>query len=104
MIEIEAKQHRPGEPFKGAVRLSLCFEFKRPKSHYRTGRFAHLLKESAPEEHLQKPDLDNLEKLIMDCLKRVQFYRDDSQVNKKKERKVWTENTPGVWIEVEGDK
>jgi len=103
IVEIAAKPHRPSKPLGGAVYLSLLFAFKRPKSHYRTGRFAHLLKKSAPEDHIQKPDLDNLEKLVMDCLKRVQFYRDDSQINKKKTKKQWTEMSPGVWVHVKGN-
>lgn len=44
------------------------FRMPRPKSHYRTGRNAHLLKDSAPLFPLSTPDLDNLIKATWDAL------------------------------------
>lgn len=63
----------------GPVILGMSFYFKRPKSHYTsTGE----LKETAPKRMLGVPDLDNLEKAVMDALNGVAFV-DDKQVVRK---------------------
>ena len=75
-----ARQHCPQEPWRGAVAMSLRFEFTRPKGHYRTGRHAGELRDSAPEWHLHKPDCDNLAKAVLDAMTLFGFWRDDCQV------------------------
>jgi Holliday junction resolvase RusA-like endonuclease len=65
--------------FTGAIELILDFHFARPKSHYRTGRNAHILKNNAPKYHTKKPDFDKLTRAIADALTAI-IYRDDSQV------------------------
>jgi len=66
-------------PHNGAVSVELTFRMSRPKSHYGTGRNAGTLKESSPEHHVVKPDIDKLTRAVFDSLsKRV--YGDDSQV------------------------
>lgn len=42
-------------------------------------------------EHTQKPDLDNLEKFILDCANGI-LYNDDSQIISIKSSKQWSEN------------
>ena len=37
-----------GEPLRCPVAIELTFYFPRPKSHFRTGKFAGMLKENAP--------------------------------------------------------
>ena len=64
------------------------FTFKRPKSHFRTGRFSSELKPTAPREHCKTPDLDNLVKFYMDAMT-GKFYADDSQVIKLRARKLY---------------
>ena len=59
--------------------MQIEFIFPRPKSHYRTGKFSHILKEDAPSLHICTPDLDNLIKFSLDALNKV-FYKDDSLV------------------------
>ena len=49
------------------------------KSHYRTGKYAHLLKDNIPKLHSCKPDLDNLVKMIADIIQ-PQMICDDSQI------------------------
>ena len=52
----------------------------RPKSHYRTGKYSHLIKaKNARAFHGVKPDIDNLVKFYMDLMNKV-FYVDDSQI------------------------
>ena len=63
--------------------MTVHFVFRRPKSHFRSGRNAHLLKDSAPDKHTSKPDLDNAIKLVCDTLgtpKKPLVYSDDSCV------------------------
>ena len=65
--------------FSGPIRLNCSFRLHRPKSHYGTGRNSGVLKKSAPEFHIVKPDLDNLIKFVKDCLNGL-AWKDDSQV------------------------
>lgn len=69
----------PAVPFDCPIRLDCTFYFPRPKSHYRTGANAHLLKDNAPEWKISKPDRDNLDKFVLDALHGV-YWRDDSIV------------------------
>jgi len=66
----------------GPIEVEITFYFDRPKSHRRTGRYADLLKDSAPTHHLVKPDPDNLVKLPLDVATRLNLFSDDSQVVK----------------------
>jgi Holliday junction resolvase RusA-like endonuclease len=62
-----------------ALRIECVFTFKRPKSHYRTGKFRHLIKENAPKDKISKPDIDNLCKFYLDAMNNV-IFTDDSQI------------------------
>ncbi len=64
----------------GPVRATITFIFPRPKSHYRTGKHAGFLKPDMPTFHSGKPDRDNCEKAVLDCLTRLGFWGDDGQV------------------------
>lgn len=75
-----AKEQVAGRPMiKGAVFLNALFLMPRPKNHYGTGRNEGVLKPSAPELHIVKPDSDNLLKFAKDGLNKIAWY-DDSQV------------------------
>jgi len=83
----KAMQYRPDIPFDGPISLTIVCFFKRPKSHYRAGKFSHQLKDTAPVWHTSTPDGDNLLKFVGDALNGI-FWRDDkfiavSQVIKK---------------------
>jgi len=73
------QQQAPKEPFTSPIKLDVAFYFSRPKSHYKSGKNAHILKESCPQWHTTKPDADNCIKLVQDSLNKV-FYRDDSLI------------------------
>ncbi len=64
---------------QGGVKLTVVFIMARPKSHFRTGRYAGVLKESAPVCHAQRPDRDKLARAVGDALKGI-AYRDDGQI------------------------
>ena len=57
-----------GKTYTQAIRVGLSFGMKRPKSHYRSGKYSHLLKHNAPEFHTKTPDVDNLAKSVLDAL------------------------------------
>ena len=66
-----------------ALSVTMHFVFPRPKSHFRTGKYSDLIKDSAPVTHTCKPDLDNAIKLVCDALgtpKRPLVYGDDACV------------------------
>jgi crossover junction endodeoxyribonuclease RusA len=86
-------------PFAGAVSVRLAFLMPRPKSHYRTGRNAHLLRESAPPFPAGRPDGDKLERAVWDGLTMGGAYRDDGQIVQWSGGKDW--GPPGVYIEIE---
>lgn len=89
MILWSASQHRPVTPLEGPVYLMLDFIFRRPKNHFRTGKFSGQLKKSAPKWHTTKPDDENCERPIKDCLENLGFYRNDSQVCYAVKRKIY---------------
>jgi len=72
-------EHKPDKPFDEPLKMVLSFGFARPKSHYRTGKNAGILKDDAPSWHTQKPDADNLVKFVCDALNGI-YWRDDSIV------------------------
>jgi Holliday junction resolvase RusA-like endonuclease len=69
------------KPTLSSVNIILDFYFKRASVHFRTGKYAHLLKESAPQIHCTKPDIDNLIKFYLDVFTGI-IYKDDSQVTR----------------------
>lgn len=78
----------PRPLLQGGVVVKIVCYFRRPKSHYRTGRYAHLLKDTSPRMHVYKPDCDKLARNILDAMTGV-VYRDDSQVVGVKVSKVY---------------
>ena len=87
-ILLQIAKFKPKRPLAGDIILSIRFTMPRPKHHFRTGKYSHLLKDHAPKYHSVKPDLDNLVKLISDVLQ-PDFYVDDSQVVKLQAEKVY---------------
>tara|TARA_Y100000310_G_scaffold342246_1_gene444578 strand:+ start:1202 stop:1612 length:411 start_codon:yes stop_codon:yes gene_type:complete len=65
------------DPISHPIGLSMIFTFPRPKKHYRTGKNSHLLSKSAPAEHTNTPDTDNLIKFYADCLVGADIISDD---------------------------
>ena len=86
-----AYQYAPDELITGAISLDFIAYLPRPKSHYGTGRNADVLKSTAPKYHIVKPDKDNLEKFIKDCMTGI-FYKDDCQIVSSTARKVYSES------------
>lgn len=87
-----AYEHRPKEPITDPTALEIEFCFPRPKKHYNKKG----LKPDAPLFYAIRPDLDNIEKLVMDALNKV-FYRDDCLICRKETTKIYGE-TPYIWV------
>jgi Holliday junction resolvase RusA-like endonuclease len=82
------------DPYIGPVGVEFTFYMRRPKSHTKAQRMI--------DYHTTKPDLDNLEKAIMDAMNGL-VYKDDSQVCKKtSEKKYGSEVEIGVRVEIRG--
>lgn len=87
LLALHLKLHRPKEPFAGPVRLMVrwCFPRGRHKEGWKTTR----------------PDTDNLQKLLKDCMTDAGFWKDDALVAAETVEKVWADR-PGIYIRVEG--
>lgn len=80
-------KQRPEKPMGGAIRLVVKWLF--PKGKHRDG-----------EWKITKPDTDNLQKLLKDCMTATSFWKDDAQVCSETVEKFWADQ-PGIWIYVE---
>jgi Holliday junction resolvase RusA-like endonuclease len=80
-LQLWAEGDQVGYPFGiGPVHVDIVFIFGRPKHHYRTGRNAHLLRDTAPTLHTHKPDVDKLLRSTFDALTTAGVWKDDAQV------------------------
>lgn len=68
---LRAIPFRPTKLLEGPLEVTLKFVMPRPKYH------ASL--KNPPIFHIQKPDIDNLAKFVLDCMNKT-FFCDDSQV------------------------
>lgn len=84
------------------VAVSVRFYLARPKSHYRTGANAHLLRDAAPKRPATKPDLDKLARSTLDALGEAGIFHDDSQVSRLAVTKFYADHEPaGAWVSIE---
>jgi len=80
-------KHKPDVPLTGPLRLVTKWCFSRGKhkdGEYKTTR----------------PDTDNLQKMLKDCMTEVGFWTDDALVVSEITEKFWAE-VPGIYIRVE---
>jgi len=84
------QKNAPLQPFSDTISLELMFYMSRPKYHYGSGRRSYFLKNSAPEYHAKRPDLDNLCKFVIDAMNKI-FWKDDSQISKLVAEKKYSE-------------
>lgn len=74
LIAMAAKGYIPPTPIDGPVRLDALFWMPRPKRLMRKNDPA------GPVVHASKPDRDNLDKAVLDCLTAIGMFADDAQV------------------------
>ena len=89
-IWLQIARFKPKRPLEGQIMLFATFYMPRPKKHFRTGKYANILKDGVPEYHTNTPDLDNLEKFVLDAYQ-GKFFKNDSQVVKLSSEKVYGE-------------
>ncbi|MCD8207533.1 MAG: RusA family crossover junction endodeoxyribonuclease [Bacteroidales bacterium] len=81
------QEYAPADPIEGPVRLDVLWKFSHGKSH------------KDGEWRVTRPDTDNLEKLLKDCMSYVGFWKDDAQVCIETIQKKW-DNDCGIKIGV----
>ena len=74
-LEFVGKVDLPETLLKGPLKATLDFYQKRPKSHYRSGRYAEQMKDSAPKYNTSRKDIDNLCKFISKKLSVIRYER-----------------------------
>lgn len=80
-------RHTPEKRFEDGVRLTVKWLF--PKGRHRDGEY-----------RTTKPDTDNLQKLLKDCMTRCGYWEDDALVCSEIVEKFWAE-IPGIYIRIE---
>jgi Holliday junction resolvase RusA-like endonuclease len=77
--------HKPEEPYSGPVELMVKWSFPTEGKH-RQGSYRKT-----------KPDTDNLQKLLKDCMTRCGFWKDDALVCREIVEKFWGDPS-GIYI------
>lgn len=93
----QAKQYAPDEPFNCPIYVKILFWLKRPRIHYRTGKYSDCIKQNAPLYHTNRPDIDNMVKFVADSLNGI-FWKDDSIICRLDTLKAYTDETPSTEI------
>ena len=78
-------KYTPKEPMTGAVKLAVIWCFPLSGTHW------------DGEPKTSKPDTDNLQKLLKDCMTAARWWKDDAQVWCEKAVKVYMDQ-PGIYI------
>lgn len=86
ILTLELNLHRPPRYLEGPLKLDVEWHF-RARTH-------------KPGWRDTRPDTDNLQKLLKDCMTRCGFWRDDAQVCYEVVKKMWR-RVPGIYITVE---
>lgn len=79
-------KHVPEQKYAGGVMLVVKWCF--PRGRHRDGEY-----------RITKPDTDNLQKLLKDCMTTVGFWEDDALVASEIVEKFWAE-VPGIYIRI----
>ena len=82
------KVFKPLKPMEGPISLNVIWRFPKGKKN------KHF------EWRITKPDTDNLEKMLKDCMTEVGFWIDDAQVVLEHVEKVWSDEPTGIIIEI----
>ena len=80
-------RYKPPEPYSSAVCLTVKWLF--PKGRHKNGEY-----------RITKPDTDNLQKLLKDCMTKCGFWKDDALVASEHVEKFWAD-VPGIYIRIE---
>ena len=81
-------KHKPEKPYTCGVQLITQWCFPVDNSH------------AEGEYRTTKPDTDNLQKLLKDCMTAVGFWKDDALVASELCEKFWAQ-IPGIFVRIE---
>ncbi len=81
-------QHKIEQPFTTAVRVTVKWCFPVTGKH-KNGEYKYT-----------RPDTDNLQKMLKDCMTDCGFWKDDALVASEIIEKFWAD-IPGIWIRIE---
>ena len=91
-------------PLDGPLIVRMIFYLPRPQGHYRTGRNAHLLRDSAPAYPTSRPDTGKLARSTEDALTDAGIWRDDALIVDSILAKRYADPgnglQPGAYIEI----
>lgn len=94
-----ARENAPEEPLQGGIKLKVIAYLPIPKS---TSKKKRALMELGQVPHIKRPDTDNYIKNIMDCMTKLRFWNDDSQVFEIHAVKRYEDNLGPRWeVELE---
>lgn len=80
-------KYKPRKRYETGVRLIVKWCF--PKGGHKDGEY-----------RITKPDTDNLQKLLKDCMTMASYWKDDCLVASEIVEKFWAE-IPGIYIRIE---
>lgn len=87
--------YSPWLPLDGPLQADMVFSLTRPRSHYRTGRNAHLLRDTAPVRPISPPDLSKLARSTEDALETAGLIVNDARIaSYGRLDKVWCREDP----------
>jgi Holliday junction resolvase RusA-like endonuclease len=87
----------PTEKMTKPIKCVLNFYCKRPKNHYKTGKFANILKEASPKYNTNNKDLDNMVKFVLDALN-DKLYTDDSLIFEITCSKLYSDSDGYIYV------
>ena len=89
-----------GPPLDCPLAVTFTFYLPRPKGHFRTGKRAGELRDTAPAFPTGKPDVLKLARGVEDALTAI-IYKDDSLIVSEHLYKRYTTASPGVQISIQ---
>ena len=85
-LEAYLAMYKPYKKYTGGIELIVKWCF--PRGKHKDGEY-----------RTTKPDTDNLQKLLKDCMTHVGFWQDDAQVCLEVVEKFWAD-IPGIYISI----
>lgn len=81
--------HKLKKPLTGPLKLTVIWMFEGGQRH------------AEGEWRSTRPDTDNLQKMLKDCMTEKGYWKDDAQVSVEIIKKKWTRKIPGISISIE---
>ena len=89
MLIRHLRPFKPDIPYDGPLVLHAIWKFPKGNRHKNF------------EWRVTKPDTDNLQKMLKDCMTELGFWKDDALVVKEITEKIWSDEPTGIWINIE---